>query len=325
VTVPSVPARAGEEAPPPGAPAGAPAGRGRRRIGRRDRLVLGLMLGIPAAVHLLLVWGPTFGSIALSFAQWDGIGGWSDIKWVGLDNYSQIIEVYPPFWTAVRNNLIWLATFILVPTPFGLLLAVILDKQMRFSRFYQSAIYLPVVLSLAVVGLIWQYVYSTDNGLVNNLLDRGLGSAAPDHVDWFGNRSLNIWAALVAASWRHTGYIMVLYLAGLKAVDPALKEAAAIDGAGEWASFRHVVFPSLRPVNVVVLVVTVIESLRAFDIVWVINKGTNGLELLSTLVAENIVGEAQRIGYGSALAVMLLVISVGFVSTYLVQTFREER
>lgn len=301
-----------------------PAGR-RSRRGGRDRLVLGLMLGVPAVVHLALVWGPTFGSIVLSFAEWDGIGGWADIEWVGLTNYQQIVELYPPFWTAVRNNLIWLAFFILIPTPLGLLLAVILDKQLRFSRFYQSAIYLPVVLSLAVVGLIWQYVYSTDNGLVNNLLDRGLGASAPDHIDWFGDRSINIWAALIAASWRHTGYIMVLYLAGLKSVDPALKEAAALDGAGEIATFRHVTFPSLRPVNVVVLVVTVIESLRAFDIVWVINKGTNGLELLSTLVAENIVGEAQRIGYGSALAVMLLVISVGFVSTYLVQTFRQER
>jgi multiple sugar transport system permease protein len=296
-----------------------------RRHGGRDRLVLGLMLGIPAVVHLALVWGPALGSILLSFADWDGIGGWSDIKWVGLSNYEQIVELYPPFWTAVRNNLIWLVFFILVPTPLGLLLAVMLDKEIRFSRFYQAAIYLPVVLSLAVVGLIWQYVYSTDNGLVNNLLDRGLGSSAPDHIDWFGNRSINIWAALVAGGWRHTGYIMVLYLAGLKAVDPALKEAAALDGAGEVATFRYVTFPSLRPVNVVVLVITVIESLRAFDIVWVINKGTNGLELLSTLVAENIVGEAQRIGYGSALAVMLLVISVGFVSSYLVQTFREEQ
>ena len=108
---------------------------------------------------------------------------------------------------------------------------------------------------------------------------------------------------LIAASWRHVGYMMILYLAGLKGVDPALKEAAAIDGATGWQAFRYVVFPALRPVNIVVLVITVIESLRAFDLVFVINGGRNGLELLSVLVTQNIIGEASRIGYGSAIAV----------------------
>ena len=108
---------------------------------------------------------------------------------------------------------------------------------------------------------------------------------------------------LVAASWRHIGYMMILYLAGLKGVDPSLQEAAALDGANEWQTFSRVIFPALRPINIVVLVITVIESLRAFDIVYVINGGHNGLELLSVLVTHNIVGEASRIGYGSAIAV----------------------
>ena len=108
---------------------------------------------------------------------------------------------------------------------------------------------------------------------------------------------------MVAAAWRHVGYVMIIYLAGLKAVDPALKEAAAIDGASETQTFFRVVFPTLRPINVIVLVITVIEALRAFDIVYAINKGRNGLELLSVLVTENIVGEASRIGFGSAIAV----------------------
>jgi multiple sugar transport system permease protein len=130
---------------------------------------------------------------------------------------------------------------------------------------------------------------------------------------------------LIAASWRHTGYIMVLYLAGLKSVDPSLRDAAAIDGASQWQTFRRVIFPVLKPINIVVLVVTVIESLRAYDIVYVINKGTNGLELLSVLVTNNIIGEASRLGYGSAIGVILLVISLGFIVTYLVQNFRKEQ
>jgi ABC-type sugar transport system permease subunit len=115
---------------------------------------------------------------------------------------------------------------------------------------------------------------------------------------------------------------MIIYLAGLKSLDPTLREAAAIDGANEWQSFRRVVFPALKPINVVVLVITVIESLRAFDLVYVINKGTNGLELISVLVTNNIIGEASRIGYGSALAVILLLVSLVFIIPYLVTYFR---
>ena len=122
---------------------------------------------------------------------------------------------------------------------------------------------------------------------------------------------------LVAAGWRHVGYIMLLYLAGLKGVDPSLREAAAVDGAIGDQTFFRVVFPVMRPINIIVLVVTVIESLRAFDLVWVINKGRNGLELISALVTQNIVGEASRIGFGSALATIMLVVSLVFITIYL--------
>ena len=274
------------------------------------------MAGIPTLIHVSLVWVPSLLSVLLSFTRWNGIGGLKTIKPVGLDNYHQIVTIYPPFWPAVQHNLIWLGVFLFIATPMGLLLAVLLDKELRGSRLYQSAIYLPVVLSLALVGFIWQLIYSTDQGLINNLFGT--------KVDWFGNDRINLWAVLIAASWRHVGYIMVLYLAGLKGVDPTLREAAAIDGASEVQTFRRVVFPSLRPVNVVVLVVTVIESLRAFDLVYIINRGRNGLELLSVLVTNNIIGEASRIGFGSALAVVLLLISLSFITFYLLQTFRKD-
>jgi ABC-type sugar transport system permease subunit len=129
---------------------------------------------------------------------------------------------------------------------------------------------------------------------------------------------------LTLAVWRQTGYVMILWLAGLKAVDPALREAAALDGANEWQTFRRVVLPSLRPVTIVVTVITVVETLRAFDIVYVVNRGKNGLELLSTLVTDNIVGEAIRVGFGSALAAVLLVVSLLVIVPYLVVTFRKE-
>lgn len=304
----------------------APEGPPPRRRGKRatalagtDKLVLGLMLGIPTIVHVLFVWIPTLGSIGLSFSRWNGIGGFEDIEWIGVDNYVEIFTEYPRFWPAVQHNLIWLAFLLVVPTCAGLLLAVLLDRELKFSRIYQSALYMPMVLSLALIGFIWQLIYTPDGGLLNSLL--GLSDKP---VDWIGDSDINLYAVLVAAAWRHTGYIMLLYLAGLKSVDPALKEAAALDGASSVQTFFRVTFPVMKPVNIVVAVVTVIEALRAFDIVYVINKGRNGLELLSVLVTDNIIGEASRIGRGSAVAVILLTISLGVIIPYLYQTFSKE-
>jgi multiple sugar transport system permease protein len=302
-------------------PVRAPRRRRGLRLTRRDKVVLTVMIGVPFALQLTFVWFPALASIVLSFTRWDGIGGVRSAQWIGLQNYKDIVQIYPPFWPALKHNLIWLGFFLLIPTTFGLFLAVLLDKGMRGSRLYQSALFIPVVLSLALVGFIWQLIYSPDQGLINNILGR---TEPSNFIDWLGDPSKNLWAILVAASWRHVGYIMVLYLAGLKSVDPSLREAAAIDGATEVQVFRHVTFPSLKPINIVVLVVTVIESLRAFDIVYITNKGTNGLELLSVLVTNNIIGEASRIGFGSALAVILLLISLAFVVTYLWQVFRKE-
>ena len=224
---------------------------------------------------------------------------------------------YPPFWPAVRHNLSWLAVTFFISTPLGMFLAVLLDMEMRASRVYQTAFDLPVVLSLALVGFIWQLIYSRDQGLINGLT----GST----IDWYGDPTYNLWAALVAACWRHTGYIMLLYLAGLKGVDPSLREAARVDGASERTTFFKIVFPVLAPINIIVLVVSVIEALRAFDLVWVINKGRNGLELIATLVTQNIVGEASRIGFGSALATIMLLISSVFIVIYLRIVMREQQ
>jgi multiple sugar transport system permease protein len=297
--------------------------KGRRRataLSGSDRIVLALMIGVPTVLHLALVWVPTLSSVVLSFSSWDGIGDLSTIKFVGVQNYVDIFTAYPRFWPAVQHNLIWLAFLLVLPTTFGLLLAVLLDRQLKFTRIYQSILYLPVVLALAMVGFIWQLMYEPNLGLVNNVL--GIAKSSP--VDWLGNSDINIYAVLVAAGWKHTGYVMLLYLAGLKSFDPSLKEAAALDGANGWQTFWKVTFPVLKPINVIVLVITVIEGLRAFDIVYAINRGRNGLELVSVLITDNIIGESSRIGWGSALAVILLVISLGFIITYLVQVFRRE-
>ncbi|MEW2810491.1 sugar ABC transporter permease [Streptomyces massasporeus] len=294
-----------------------------RSLGRGDRIFLTVTIGIPLAALLLFVWLPALASLALSFTTWDGIE-LADIHWIGLENYQEIFTNYPPLWPAVQHNVIWLLFTALLPTPFGIFLAYQLDRRIRFTKIYQTAIFLPMVLSLAVVGFIWEIIYNPDTGLLNGILNT---TGTGHHIDWLGNPDLNLWAVLVASAWRHTGYIMILYLAGLKGFDPALKEAAALDGANGRQTFLRVVFPALKPVNIIILVVTVMESLRAFDIVYVLGGGVGskpGMELLSLLITDNIIGESSHIGYGSALAVILLLVSLAAIGTFLVQTIRKE-
>ena len=218
-----------------------PAGR-RQRVRRhglwstRDRSIVGVLLVFPVALEALIIWLPALVSVVLSFTSWDGVS-LGDIHWIGLQNYYDLFTTYPLFWPAVAHNLIWLAVFTFVAAPIGMLLAVVLDRKIAGSRFYQSAIYLPFVLSLAVVGLIWQLIYSTNDGLLNSVIGES------GKIDWIGDPSLNLWAILVAACWRQIGYVMIIYLAGLKSVDPSLREAAMLDGAGPFQTFRKVIFP----------------------------------------------------------------------------------
>lgn len=307
------------EAPPAGPGVRGRVAKPRRRLvrlSRGDRITIFVMAAVPTLLVLWLVWLPAIASVVLGFFRWEGVGSFDTASWVGLDNYKNIFTNYPPFRPAIEHNVIWLVTLFLIPTPLGMFLAVLLDKEMRLSRFYQTALFIPVVLSLALVGFMWQLIYSPDQGLLNQITG--------GTTDWYGDPDINLWAVLVAVCWKQTGYVMLLYLAGLKAVDPTLREAATVDGATETQIFFRIVFPVMRPINVVVLVITFIEGLRAFDIVWVINKGRNGLELISALVTQNIVGEASRIGFGSALATIMLAISSVFVAVYVRYALREE-
>jgi multiple sugar transport system permease protein len=276
------------------------------------------MVGVPLLVDLGFIWGPAISTIFLSFTDAHSV---APIKGVGGANYTFMRTIDPDFWPAVRHNIIWLVEFTILATPLGVLLAVVLDRGIRGSRIYQSIFFLPVMLSLALIGIIWQVVYSPQFGLINGILHK---TTPNDAINWLGDPKLNLWSVLVEATWRQAGYVMVLYLAGLKAFDPALREAAELDGANAWQLFWRVTFPTMRPINNVILVVTVIESLRAFDLVYVTNGGTNGLQLLSAMITQDITGPANRIGYGSALGVVLLAISLVPITFFLVQQFRKD-
>jgi len=291
--------------------------RRRRAFSKRDKITLGFFVGIPTALHLALVWIPAIATIGLSFTYWTGIQ-YSNIRWAGLGNYKNIFFSTPAFYDALQNNVIWLLWFFLIASPLGVLLAYQIDRQIRGHKFYQSAYYMPVVLSLAVTGIIWNFMLRPD-GFINGLLGRDIDNA----VSFFGNYDINIYVIMVIASWRHIGYIMLLYLAGLKAIDSSLREAAAIDGATEWETFRKIILPTMKPVNIIIVVITMIESLRAFDIVYIIYGTSAGLPILGILVFQNIAGEGASMK-GAAYAVILFVLSIGPIIAYLAQQFKED-
>jgi multiple sugar transport system permease protein len=288
---------------------------------RYDRRVLMAMVGIPLLLDVIFIWWPTMSSVLLSFTNYNGVGDVTPANFIGLKNYQFLFTGYTLFWPAFTHNVIWLAWLFFLATPVGIFFAVLLDRDIRGTGFYQSVFYLPVVLSLVIVGFIWELQFSPTDGFINNAF--GVVKSG-NIIDWLGNPRINLFAVLIAASWRHVGYVMVIYLAGLKSVDPTLREAAKVDGANEVQTFFRVVFPVLAPINTVIAVITAIEALRAFDIAFIINQGKNGLELLSILITNNSISEASLIGFGSAIAVVLLVISLGPIVLFLSRVMRAQ-
>jgi multiple sugar transport system permease protein len=294
------------------------AGRDRRGPLRRVPLLVWVFLLVPLAVELFWVFWPAINSFSLSFTSWKGVGA---AKPVGLENYQRLASD-PIFLTALRNNVIWVIGFGGLSVVGGLALAVALNRPGRGVGFYRSAIYLPMVISLAVTGLFWRVMYQPDGPI-----DAGLGALGLDWLQrqWLADPETALYAVLIAAVWRQVGYIMVLYLAGLKGTDPTLEEAAAVDGANAWQRFWRIVMPQLRGVNTVVFAVTVIDSLRTFDIVWAMTRGGpyNTTQLLSTYMFQQGF-TLVNLGYGSAIAVVIFLLAVAFIITYLARQARAE-
>lgn len=281
-----------------------------------------LFLLPPLILYLVWVIGPTFYTIYLSFTDWDGVSAVPN--WVGLANYRRLFFDDPVFWIALKNNLIWLAIFITVPLLMGLALALILNGEVPGDKVFKMSFYSPMVLSFVVIGLIFAWLYHPRNGLINATL-RLLGVGPRDLPGWLADPDLALFCIIAAASWRQVGYVMLLYLAGLKNIDPSLIDAARVDGANNWNLFRYVILPLLLPVTVIVVVISIIDSLRAFDLVYIMTRG--GPANASQVLANFMYIEAfhnYRMGYGAAIAVVLFAISLVFILTYLYRMLQEE-
>lgn len=289
----------------------------RRRLGRVPAIIWAF-LAVPLFVELAWVFWPAINSFYLSLTRWNGAGS---PEFIGFKNFVDLAHD-SVFLQALGNNVIWVVGFGGLSVVIGICLALALNKPRRGVGFYRSAIYLPMVFSLAVTGLFWRVLYQPD-GSVNTLLEAvGLGDL---RQPWLANPKTALFAVLIAAVWRQCGYIMVLYLAGLKGTDPSLDEAAVMDGASRWQRFWKITMPQLRGVNGVVFAVTVIDSLRTFDIVWAMTRGGpyNSTQLMSTLMFQTSF-TSLNLGYGSAIAVVIFLLAIVFIITYLARASTEE-
>jgi ABC-type sugar transport system permease subunit len=278
-----------------------------------------LFLIVPLIIYLIWVIGPTFYTFYLSLTNWDGL---SQPEFINFRNYERLFRD-PVFKISLQNNLKWIVSFITVPVVAGLGLAMALNRSIPGAKFFKASFYSPMVLSLVVCGLIWGWMYQPANGLINETLRAvGLDALAQG---WLSDSDLVMWSIIAVAIWRQVGYVMVLYLAGLQGVDPGLVDASKVDGCTGWQTFRHVIFPLLAPVTVIVVTISIIDSLRAFDLVSVMTRG--GPYNSSSVLANFMYIEAfnnYKMGYGAAISVILFLISLVFIFIYLYRTLQTE-
>ncbi|WP_328651175.1 sugar ABC transporter permease [Micromonospora sp. NBC_00330] len=291
--------------------------RRRRRSERLSPLLVAFVL-VPFAVESVWVFWPAIQGFWFSLTRWDGM---TPPTFVGTDNYVELAGD-ATFRGALVNTVIWLVLFGGLSVLGGFGMALVLQKERRWVGFYRAALFTPVVFSLVVTALVWRVFYQPD-GIADTLL-RAVGLESLIRP-WLADPQTALYAVILPALWRQIGYVMVLFLAGLKAIDPALHEAARMDGANAWQRLRHVTIPQLKGVNAVVLSVIVIDSLRSFDIVWSLTKGGpyHSSELLSTYMYSTAF-QSLRLGYASAIAVVIFVLALAVILGYLVRAFREE-
>jgi len=278
-----------------------------------------LFLIVPVIIYIVWVIAPMIYTFYLSLTNWDGL---TTPDFIGLKNYIKLFDD-KVFFISLTNNLKWLAAFITIPVILGLGLAMILNVAIPGDKFFKMTFYMPMVLAMVVSGLIWGWMYHPKGGLINTvIMSTGLVEKGPG---WLSNRDLVLWSIIIVAIWRQVGYVMVLFLAGLKSINPQLLDAAHVDGASGWQTFWRVILPLLTPVTVIVLVISVIDSLRAFDLVSVMTRG--GPANASSVLANFMYIEAfnnYKMGYGASIAVVLFIISLGFIILYLWRVMQDE-
>lgn len=262
---------------------------------------------------------PIFESMALSLYDWDGLG---QAVFIGLDNYRELWDD-PDFWKALQNNLIWIFGFLLA-IPAGLFLALFLNQTVFGIRAIKSLFFFPFVISQVVLGLVFSWFYDPANGLLSHVF-RAFG-AEPLAV--LSDERIVTYGIVIAGLYPQIAYCMILYLTGLNSVRPDLIEAARLEGAKGWKLLWYVVLPQLRPATFIAVVVTIIGSLRSFDMISIMTQGGpyGSSRVLAYYMYETALSEyGYRMGYGTAIATVLFFIMLVYIGFVLRRIYKQEQ
>jgi multiple sugar transport system permease protein len=227
-------------------------------------------------------------------------------EFVGLKNYSDLLTS-SRFWDAVRVTAVISALSLAIQLPLGFLLAVVINRELRGTRVFRSTLLMPLLLTPVAVGLMWRLMLNVDNGVVDGVLQM-VGLPA---VDWLGDRTMAVVSVVLVDSWQNTPFVMLLLLAGLQSLPVGPLEAARVDGASTLQTYWHVILPLLAPVGLVVVMIRVIESVKLFDIIYILTSGgpgtaTQNVSLLDYRLGFTFLQTSQAAALGVIIAIALI-------------------
>lgn len=290
-------------------------------MGKASFLTLAVLLGPALILFTALVIVPVFEAAFFSFYKWNGLGPMVDFR--GLGNYAQFINdvvVHKALW----HNLIVAVVSLVVELPLAMVLALIVcDRKFKGAVFFRTFFFLPYVLSEVITGVLWQFIYHPQYGLVRSVWALfAPGASAPTLM---GNTSTVIWAILAVVVWKYFGFHMTIYIAGLQDIPQEQIEAATIDGASKWRTFLSVTLPGMRTSIQLSVFFSIIGSFQLFDIVWAMGKG-DPVNAGETIVTYMYKMGLQRfnIGYGGTIAVCIFLICLVFNILYQKILVRED-
>ena len=267
---------------------------------------------------------PIFQSFHISLFKWNGLGSLATHgEYVGFAHYEKLLTRDRSFNISLWNNLKWLILY-LASIPAGLFIALFLNQTVRGIRFYKSLFFFPFVISQIVVGLVFTWFYDPQYGLFNGII----GFIGFEPINVLGDPSLATYGVIAAGLWPQTAFCMILYLTGLNSIDPEQVEAARLDGAKGMKMLWYIILPQLRPATFIAFVVTVIGSLRSFDLVAIMTNGGpfGSSRVLSFYMFEKSLSEyGFKMGYGAAIAVILFLIMMVFIGYFLWRTYQDEK
>ena len=236
-------------------------------------------------------------------------------EWVGLDNYRRLLGS-GEFWTSLANNLIWTAGTLSLQLVFGVLVALMLHRNLAFRALARSLVLFPYFLSTVVAVLVWRWLFNDLYGVLNHLL---MWAGIVDMpVDWLGSMPNAMISLIFVGAWKYFPFVVIAVLARLQAIPDELYEAASIDGAGAWARFTDVTLPQLRDVLIVVVLLRTIWDFKEFDLIYLLTGGGPiiGTQTLPLMVYKEAFA-LNQMGGASAVAVLMMLIMLAFMSLYL--------